>query len=107
MAMETAKKQKIAKHEGRVQYLAHREVINEMQSQGHNNKSIHKCLVNEHGATMSYHTFCFWMRHFSTQAQQPERAAVKKNPTILPASTTGTPQGKFMRPENVDPKDLF
>lgn len=105
--METAKKQKIAKHEGRVQYLAHREVINQMLSQGHNYKSIHQCLVKEHGATMSYHTFCFWMRHFSTQERQPEKAAVRKNPTILPASTTGTPQGKLMRPENVDPKDLF
>lgn len=103
--MENAKKQRIAKHDGRVQFLAHREVISEKLALGYNNRKIHECLVQEYDATMSYHTFCFWMRHFNQQ-QQPEKAAIK-NTTVLPVITTGTPQGKFMRPENVDPKNLF
>ena len=103
--MENAKKQKIAKNAGKVQFLANKDVIREMLSQGHNYRNIYECLVKEYHVTMSYHTFCFWMRN--TTKQNPEKI-FEKNPTVLPKILAGTkPQDKFMRPEHVDTKDLF
>jgi len=103
--MDGAKKQKISRNSGKVQFLASKELISEMLSLGYNYRNVHERLMKEHDVTMSYHTFCFWMRKFSEQ--QPEKA-IEKNSTSLPVITTGTtPKGKFMRPENVDSKGLF
>ena len=102
--MEKESKPRIARNAGKVQFLARKEVISEMISQGYNYRNIHDRLVQEHQATMSYHTFCFWMRSFT--AKQPEKAVAKYSTTLAP-STTGTAPSKFMRPESVNSKELF
>ncbi len=101
--MKEESKPRIARNAGKVQFLARKEVIRDMLSQGYNYRNIHERLVKEHQATMSYHTFCFWMRYFMAQAGK----TVEKNTTTLALSTTGTTAGKFMRPEDVSKEGLF
>lgn len=102
--MKKESKQKIARNAGKVQFLARREVINEMLSQGYNYRNIHDRLVSEHQATLSYHCFCFWMRHFTARKLEN---TVQKNLTTFAPSTVGTDTNRFMRPENVKPEGLF
>lgn len=58
------KKQRIARNMGRIEFIACREKIDLMRSQGYDNKMIHTLLHSKEIITMSYSTLCYHISRF-------------------------------------------
>jgi hypothetical protein len=88
------KEGKMRRNAGRVEFIAVREEIMDLLSQGHNRIMIYEHLVAKHKITMSYRTFCDYFR--SPQKTQPlALPTLEKKQTITPKKNESvkTPPG--------------
>lgn len=62
---------------GRVEYLAHKQTVEEMRSQGHSIKHIHTTLYNDGLITISYRNFCRYVADSEPSSPSDEPSASK------------------------------
>jgi len=96
----------------RVEFLACKDTIDSMQAQGFSKKLIHERLIADGRCSMSYITFCEYIRNVGEKAPHPQQAEPRHqvSPPVRPQRQPGIirvgPE-PFPDPRNIDPKTLI
>ena len=102
----------LQRYMARVEFLACKEVIDSMLAQGFSKKLIHERMVSDGRCSMSYITFCEFIRNAGEKAP-PQQPAATRHPVSPPARPqrqsriiSADPE-PFPDPRNIDPKTLI
>ena len=95
----------------RVEFLANREMIDDMLSQGFSKKLIHERLISEGRCSMHYITFCEFIRKADKLPPiHPPKQRGEPTPSVRPGRQSGiikTGPEPFPDPRTIDPKTLI
>ena len=96
----------------RVEFLANREMIDDMLSQGFSKKLIHERLISEGRSSMHYITFCEFIRKADKlpPSPSPKQREDQSIPSLRPGRQPGiikAAPAPFPDPRTIDPKTLI
>ena len=109
---EPHKKKRVA-YTARVEYLAVKAEVDRMLDQGHRVKAIFEEMIRNGRITISYSTFCEYVRGGGRRPQKGERRSQNNNrlgrpqrPPARPGSKTNSLSGPFVYDKDVDISEL-
>ena len=98
---------RIAKSLGKVEFLANFEEINAMLTDGYNYRNIHSKLASEGKFTMSYFTFCHYIRALNADNNRKAHLPHNHNSTGLSDKFIKSANQHFGHDANANLSDLI
>ena len=95
-----APRERIAKNQGKVEFISCLDEIQSMIEQGYNKRNIHDKFSRSGKFTMSYFTFCDNYKKF--YKKNSKKAAATQSKGVAAASTTA-----FLKPQEIDSETIF
>lgn len=103
-----------AKYTARVEYLAIKSTVDQMLERGHRVKSIFEEMTRAGRITISYTSFCEYVRGGGQRPRKSERHnKIQKRPTVPPrppvrskSNTSVAPDGPFVHDKDIDISEL-
>ena len=97
------KRKQRAKYDGRVEYIAIQPEVELMLEQGHSCKAIFEEMSRKGRITISYGTFCDYVRGGGQRFRNSERHIRNRKPTGLTPGQSGQPRGGPAAPREAPP----
>ena len=91
---------RIARNQGRIEFISCKEIINELIDKGYDKRKIHKLLSEENKITMSYATFCYQNSHYKEKNKD-------SSPKNLHKFISSEKNESFTSPKDVDQNSII